>query len=67
LPRPEQVRSVRISISNKQLTEVDLVTYCKNEGIPYTEFKDFSSIHMTVKGIVEGKRSLGDVAGERNS
>ena len=38
-----------------------LVTYCKNEGIPYTEFKDFTDILTTVKAIVSGEKTVKDV------
>lgn len=32
----------------------DLITYCRREGIPYTEFNDFSDIFRKTKKIVEG-------------
>ncbi|TPX14050.1 uncharacterized protein E0L32_000444 [Thyridium curvatum] len=40
----------------------DLVTYCKNEKIPYEEFSDFTSILATVKAIVEGKTTIEEAA-----
>ena len=43
------------------ITLTALVTYCKNEGIPYTEFKDFTDILTTVKAIVSGEKTVKDV------
>ncbi|KAL8294711.1 hypothetical protein RB597_007694 [Gaeumannomyces tritici] len=40
----------------------DLVQYCENEKVPYTTFADFSSIHETVKAVLEGKTSVKEVA-----
>lgn len=40
----------------------DLVQYCENEKVPYTTFSDFSSIHETVKAVLEGKLSVKDIA-----
>ena len=34
---------------------VDLVLYCEREKVPFVTFEDFSSIHETVKAVVEGK------------
>ncbi|EJT72200.1 hypothetical protein GGTG_09067 [Gaeumannomyces tritici R3-111a-1] len=39
----------------------DLVQYCENEKVPYTTFADFSSIHETVKAVLEGKTSVKEV------
>ncbi|GEQ70205.1 hypothetical protein JCM33374_g3881 [Metschnikowia sp. JCM 33374] len=38
----------------------DLITYCKREGIPYTEFNDFADIFSKVKSIVDGGKSYED-------
>lgn len=38
----------------------DLITYCRRENIPYTEFDDFSDIFSKVKSIVEGKKDYHD-------
>ena len=40
----------------------DLVSYCEQEGIPFTTFEDWKSIMATTKAIFEGKLSLKDVA-----
>ena len=42
----------------------DLVTYCEREGIPFTEFSDWSSILKETQDIFEGKRSVMKVAEE---
>lgn len=50
-------------IENRRLTtETDLVTYCIKENVPFTTFPNFSTIHSTVKSIVEGKISVKDAA-----
>ena len=36
----------------------DLVAYCEREGIPFTVFEDWQSIHQTTKDIYEGKTSV---------
>ncbi|KAJ8145422.1 hypothetical protein OY671_001521, partial [Metschnikowia pulcherrima] len=38
----------------------DLITYCRREGIPYTEFNDFADIFAKVKSIVEGGKRFED-------
>lgn len=38
----------------------DLITYCRREGIPYTEFNDFADIFSKVKSIVDGGKSYAD-------
>jgi 2-hydroxy-3-keto-5-methylthiopentenyl-1-phosphate phosphatase len=40
------------------LTDLDLITYCEKENVPFTTFNDFSDIHATVKDIVAGKLSV---------
>lgn len=40
----------------------DLVTYCENENVPFTTFKDFSDILKDVQDVVSGKVSVKDVA-----
>lgn len=42
----------------------DLITYCEREGIPFTTFKDWSSILAETKDIYEGRRSVKKVAEE---
>ncbi|KAJ9652172.1 hypothetical protein H2198_008558 [Neophaeococcomyces mojaviensis] len=42
----------------------DLVTYCEREGIPFTTFKDWSSILEETKEIYEGKKSVRKIAEE---
>jgi len=42
----------------------DLITYCEREGIPFTVFYTFEDIHMTIKDIVEGKKTTQQVAAE---
>lgn len=36
----------------------DLITWCKRENIPYTEFSSYKVIHDEIKNLVEGKTSL---------
>jgi hypothetical protein len=43
---------------------LDLVTYCVNEGVPFTEFEDWSSILASVKAIVAGEKTVQDVYAE---
>lgn len=38
----------------------DLITYCKRENIPYTEFTDFSEIFAKIKSIVEDGKLIAD-------
>lgn len=38
----------------------DLITYCRRENIPYTEFNDFSDIFTKVKAVVEGEKDYHD-------
>jgi 2-hydroxy-3-keto-5-methylthiopentenyl-1-phosphate phosphatase len=40
----------------------DLVTYCKNEKVPFKTFENFSEILGTLKDIVAGKTSVQNVA-----
>ncbi|OLL22993.1 Pdp3-interacting factor 1 [Neolecta irregularis DAH-3] len=40
----------------------DLITYCRQENIPYREFIDFTEIHSTIRSIVEGKSTVKEVA-----
>lgn len=42
----------------------DLITYCVKEDIPFTTFKDWSSILEGVKEITSGKKSVKDAAVE---
>lgn len=42
----------------------DLVTFCDRRGIPYTTFKDWSSIFATTKDILAGKVSPSEVASQ---
>jgi hypothetical protein len=39
----------------------DLVTYCEKEQVPFTPFRTFAEILQTVKSIVSGAVSVGDV------
>jgi 2-hydroxy-3-keto-5-methylthiopentenyl-1-phosphate phosphatase len=41
----------------------DLVTYCKNEKVPFKTFENFSEILATLKDIVAGKIGVKDVGG----
>lgn len=36
----------------------DLITWCKKENIPYTEFSSYSSIHKKIEDLISGKESL---------
>lgn len=38
----------------------DLITYCKREGIPYTEFGDFKEIFTKIRSIVEDGKQIED-------
>lgn len=38
----------------------DLITYCKRENIPYTEFNDFEDIFTKVKAVVSGDKTVED-------
>ncbi|KAJ5168185.1 Pdp3-interacting factor 1 [Penicillium canariense] len=40
----------------------DLVTFCERRGMPYTTFKDWSTILSTTQDILAGKKSPSDVA-----
>ena len=40
----------------------DLVLYCERENVPFVTFEDFSSIHQTVKDVVEGKTTVREAA-----
>ncbi|KAI1081804.1 HAD-like domain-containing protein [Whalleya microplaca] len=40
----------------------DLVTYCENEKVPFTTFKDFSDIQKVVADVIDGKISVKDAA-----
>ncbi|PNS18859.1 Pdp3-interacting factor 1 [Sphaceloma murrayae] len=42
----------------------DLIDYCVREDVPFTVFEDWSSIHATVKDIVDGKKTVNDAAKE---
>ncbi|MCJ1472447.1 hypothetical protein MMC13_001095 [Lambiella insularis] len=42
----------------------DLVTFCEREGVPFTVFGDWGEILRTVRGVVEGKTSVDEVAAE---
>ncbi len=42
--------------------ELDLVTYCKNEKVPFKTFENFLEILDVVKDIVAGKISVENVA-----
>ncbi|CRG92318.1 hypothetical protein PISL3812_09375 [Talaromyces islandicus] len=42
----------------------DLVTYCEENGVPFTVFEDWSSIFATTKAIHEGKTSAKIVAAQ---
>jgi 2-hydroxy-3-keto-5-methylthiopentenyl-1-phosphate phosphatase len=42
--------------------EIDLVTYCKKQNVPYTTFENFHEILGTVKRIVSGETSVKEVA-----
>ncbi|EWC47959.1 putative phosphatase [Drechslerella stenobrocha 248] len=39
----------------------DLITYCVNEGVPFTVFEDFTEIHKYVQDVVEGRRTVEDI------
>ena len=41
---------------------MDLVTFCAREGVPFTTFKDWSSIKAGVQEIVAGKTSVAEAA-----
>jgi len=41
---------------------IDLVTFCERRGMPYTTFKDWSTILSTTQDILAGKVSPADVA-----
>ncbi|CAG8954499.1 hypothetical protein HYFRA_00004412 [Hymenoscyphus fraxineus] len=43
---------------------MDLVTYCVKQNVPFTEFEDFLTILNTVKKIAEGKTDVKTVAAE---
>lgn len=38
----------------------DLITYCRREDIPYTEFNDFAEISAKVKSIIDGGKDYKD-------
>ncbi|WPK24702.1 hypothetical protein PUMCH_001985 [Australozyma saopauloensis] len=38
----------------------DLITYCKRENIPYTEFEDFADIFSKTKSIIEDGKQIAD-------
>ncbi|OBA20061.1 hypothetical protein METBIDRAFT_79365 [Metschnikowia bicuspidata var. bicuspidata NRRL YB-4993] len=38
----------------------DLITYCRRENIPYTEFNDFADIFSKIRSIVEGGKRYED-------
>lgn len=42
----------------------DLVTWCEREGIPFTTFRDWSTILQETRDIYEGKKSVKKVASE---
>ncbi|KAF8435574.1 putative 3-phosphoserine phosphatase [Terfezia claveryi] len=42
----------------------DLITYCQQEGIPFTVFYTFEDIHKKVKDVVEGRTTTEEVAAE---
>ena len=42
----------------------DLITYCAEQGVPFTVFEDWSSILETVKKIVAGDKTVHDAAQE---
>lgn len=42
----------------------DLITYCQQEGIPFTVFYTFEDIHQKVKDVVEGRTTTEEVAAE---
>ena len=39
----------------------DLITYCVKEGVPFTQFVDWATIHETVKDIVHKKTTVDKV------
>lgn len=41
---------------------MDLVTFCARENVPFTTFKDWSSINAKVQEIVAGKQSVAEAA-----
>lgn len=40
----------------------DLITYCVNENVPFTVFRDWNDIHAKCKEIVEGKTTVKQAA-----
>jgi 2-hydroxy-3-keto-5-methylthiopentenyl-1-phosphate phosphatase len=42
--------------------DMDLVTWCENEKVPFVTFRDWSSISQTVKDIVAGTITVQDAA-----
>ncbi|EEQ41692.1 putative uncharacterized phosphatase [Clavispora lusitaniae] len=38
----------------------DLITYCRRENIPYTEFNDFRDIFAKIKAVVNGEKDYHD-------
>ena len=44
--------------------ENDLATYCKNEGIPFTTFTEFSRALLIVQSVVSGERTPQEVLDE---
>jgi 2-hydroxy-3-keto-5-methylthiopentenyl-1-phosphate phosphatase len=43
------------------MIEIDLVTYCEKENVPFTTFRDFGEILKTVKGIVGSEMTVEEV------
>ncbi len=41
---------------------IDLVIFCAKEGVPFTEFEDWTHILAVVKDVVSGKTSVTKVA-----
>ncbi|EPS40213.1 hypothetical protein H072_5979 [Dactylellina haptotyla CBS 200.50] len=39
----------------------DLITYCVQEGVPFTVFEDFKDIHGYVQEVVEGKKTIDEI------
>jgi len=42
----------------------DLITYCQRENIPFKVFSDFQDIHREVQAVVEGKKTIQQLAEE---